>query len=91
MKIFRLFVKSGGKIFCGHRNIVPMSAFYVRAKKIRFLKLSKLRYPKAFRLITFIALLVTSVNPLEYGQSKAFKMYFDQLPSMVRQALNSFS
>ena len=61
--LFWLFVKSWGEIFCGHRNFVPMSTFYVRAKKIRFLKLSKLRYPKAFRLITLMALLVPSVKP----------------------------
>ena len=62
---------------------------YVKARKIRFLKFLKFLYPKAFRLITLMALLVPSVYPFVYGQSKAFKMYFDQFRSIVRQALNS--
>lgn len=59
-----LFVKSWGKMFFSrHRNCIPVS-LYVKDRKIRFLKFSKLRYPKAFRLITLIALFVPSVKPL---------------------------
>ena len=58
-----LFVKSWGKFILRHRNIAPVS-LYVRDRKIRFLKFSKFRYPKAFRLITLMALFVPSVKPL---------------------------
>ena len=59
---FWLFVKSWGKIFLRHRNDVSVS-LYVRDKKIRFLKFSKFRYPKALRLMTLMALFVPSVYP----------------------------
>lgn len=57
-----LFVKSWGKIFLRHRNDVSVS-LYVRDKKIRFLKFSKFRYPKALRLMTLMALFVPSLYP----------------------------
>ena len=47
----------------GRKLFLPL--IYVKDRKIRFLKFSKLRYPKAFRLITLIALFVPSVKPLE--------------------------
>lgn len=57
-----LIVKSWGKCILRHRNDVSVP-LYVKARKIRFLKFSKFRYPKAFRLITLMALFVPSVKP----------------------------
>ena len=53
----------GVNLFLRHRNDIPVS-LYVKDRKIRFLKFSKFRYPKAFRLITLKALFVPSVKPL---------------------------
>ena len=53
----------GVNLFLRHRDDVPVS-LYVKDRKIRFLKFSKFRYPKAFRLITLMALFVPSVKPL---------------------------
>jgi len=52
----------GVNVFLRHRNDVSVP-LYVRARKIRFLKFLKFRYPKAFRLITLMALFVPSVKP----------------------------
>lgn len=86
----RPFVKSWGKRFISETgNDFPVSV-YVKDKNIRFLKLLKLRYPNAFRLITLIALLVPSVNPFVYLHSKKLRIYFEQFPSIVRHGSNSF-
>ena len=77
---FWLFVKSWGNLFLRHRNIAPVS-LYVRDRKIRFLKFSKFRYPKAFRLITLMALCKFRMNgtPVTLQRCEGFA-------SSVRQA-----
>ena len=73
-----------------HR-VFSVHHFYVKDRKILFLKLLKLRKPKAFRFITFMALFVPSVYPFVYLQSKAFNIYVDQFLIIVRQASNYFN